>query len=164
VTVATNSMGATQCGFDAAGAPKTAPATPGAAKFSIPYTVAAAIARRQVTLEEFTEEAIRDSELLALAARVETCIDPAKDALPMLYPPMDVRIETTDGRVIEGCEPIVKGHPKNPFTLDDCVARFMAAAAASVRPLARERLERFVSLVEHLEDVTDTGAMAPLLA
>jgi len=164
VTVATNTMGATQCGFDATGAPKTAPATPGAAKFSIPYTVAAAIARRQVTLEEFTEEAIRDSGLLALAARVETCIDPAKDALPMLYPPMDVRIETTDGRVIEGCEPFVKGHPKNPFTLDDCVARFMAAADASVRPLSRERLERFVSLVEHLEDVTDTGAMAPLLA
>lgn len=162
VTVATNTMGATQCGFDATGAPKTAPATPGAAKFSIPYTVAAAIARRQVTLEEFTEEAIRDSGLLALAARVR--IDPAKDALPMLYPPMDVRIETTDGRVIEGCEPFVKGHPKNPFTLDDCVARFMAAAAASVRPLARERLERFVSLVEHLEDVTDTGTMAPLLA
>jgi len=33
-----------------------------------------------------------------------------------------------------------------------------------VRPLARERLERFVSMVETLEDVTDTGEMAPLLA
>ena len=164
VTVATNTMGATQCGFDATGAPKTAPATPGAAKFSIPFTVAAAIARRQVTLAEFTEEAIRDSGLLALAARVETRIDPAKDALPMLYPPMDVRIETTDGRVIAGCEPFVKGHPQNPFTLGDCVERFMTAATAAVRPLARERLERFVSMVEHLEGVTDVGEMAPLLA
>ena len=71
----------------------------------------------------------------------------------MLYPPMDVRIETTDGRVIEGCEPFVKGHPQNPFTLADCVERFMTASAAAVRPLARERLERFVSMVEHLEDV-----------
>ena len=157
-------MGATQCGFDATGAPKTAPTTPGAAKFSIPFTVAAAIARRQVTLEEFTEEAIRDAALLALAARVETRIDPAKDALPMLYPPMDVRIETIDGRVIEGCEPFVKGHPQNPFTLADCVERFMTAATAAVRPLARERLERFVWMVEHLEDVTDAGEMAPLLA
>src|SRR5262245_17960694 len=49
VTVATNTMGATQCGFDATGAPKTTPTTPGAAKFSIPFTVAAAIARGQVT-------------------------------------------------------------------------------------------------------------------
>jgi 2-methylcitrate dehydratase PrpD len=157
-------MGATQCGFDAAGAPKTAPPTPGAAKFSIPFTVAAAIARRQVTLEEFTEEAIGDAGLLALAARVETRVDPAKDALPMLYPPMDVRIETTDGRVLAGCEPVVKGHPENPFTLGDCVERFMTAAGAAVRPLARERLERFVSMVEHLEDVKDAGEMAPLLA
>lgn len=164
VTVATNAMGAAQCGFDAAGAPKTAPPTPGAAKFSIPFTVAAAIARRQVTLEEFTEEAIRDAGLLALAARVETRVDPAKDALPMLYPPMDVRIETTDGRVIVGCEPFVKGHPENPFTLGDCVERFMTAAGAAVRPLARERLERFVSMVENLEDVKDAGELAPLLA
>ncbi len=164
VTVATNTMGATQCGFDATGAPKTAPATPGAAKFSIPFTVAAAIARRQVTLEEFTDEAIRDAGLLALAARVETRIDPAKDALPMLYPPMDVRIETTDGRVIAGCEPFVKGHPSKPFTLGDCVERFVTAAGAAVRPLTRERLERFVSMVEDLEYVTDAGKMAPLLA
>src|SRR4029450_10257561 len=43
--VATNTMGATQCGFDATGAPKTTPTTPGAAKFSIPFTVAAALRR-----------------------------------------------------------------------------------------------------------------------
>jgi len=164
VTVATNTMGATQCGFDATGAPKTAPSTPGAAKFSIPFTVAAAIARRQVTLGEFTEEAIRDPGLLALAARVETLVDPAKDALPMLYPPMDVRIETTDGRVIAGCEPFVKGHPSKPFTLGDCVERFVTAAGAAFRPLPRERLERFVAMVEDLEHVKDTSELAPLLA
>ena len=45
---------------------------------------------------------------------------------------------------------------------DPAIQQLMSAG--SVRPLARERLERFVSLVEHLEDVTDTGAMAPLLA
>src|SRR5215471_2296902 len=137
VTVATNTMGATQCGFDAAGAPKTKPLTPGAAKFSIPFTVAAAIAHRRVTLEEFTEEAIRDAGLLALAARVETRVDPAKDALPMLYPPMDVRIETIDGRVLVGCEQFVKGHPEHPFTMSHCVERFMDWAGAGVRPIAR---------------------------
>jgi aconitate decarboxylase len=164
VTVATNTMGAAQCGFDATGAPKTTPTTPGAAKFSIPFTVAAAIARRQVTLNEFTDEALRDAGLLALAARVETRIDPAKDALPMLYPPMDVRIETTDGRVIAGCEPFVKGHPENPFTWSDCVERFMAWAGAAARPIARAHLERFVAMVDDLENVKDAGEMAPLLA
>jgi 2-methylcitrate dehydratase PrpD len=163
VTVATNTMGATQCGFDATGAPKTAPETPGAAKFSIPFTVAAAIARRRVTLAEFTDESIRDPALLALAATVQTRIDPAKDALPLLYPPMDVRIETTDGRVLSGCEKFVKGHPSNPFTFGDCVERFMSAAASAARPLPPEHLRRFVRMVENLEDVADAAGMMPLL-
>ena len=164
VTVTTNTMGATQCGFDATGAPKTNPETPGAAKFSIPFTVAAAIAKSRVTLDEFTEEAIRDPALLALAAKVQTRIDPAKDALPMLYPPMDVSIETTDGRVLSGCEMFVKGHPKNPFTLADCIERFRSAAAWAVRPIPPARLERFVEMVGDLECVNDAAVMMPLLA
>jgi 2-methylcitrate dehydratase PrpD len=163
VTVATNTMGATQCGFDATGAPKTAPETANAAKFSIPFTVAAAIARRRVTLAEFTEPSLRDPVLRQLAGRVETRVDPVKDALPMLYPPMDVTIETTDGRVLSGCEEFVKGDPRDPFTFEDCVGHFMAAAASAARPLPADALERFVSMVEHLEDVKDAAEMMPLL-
>ena len=163
VTVATNTMGVTQCGFDATGAPKIAPETPNAAKFSIPFTVAAAIARRRVTLAEFTDDSLRDPVLRALAARVETRLDPAKDSLPMLYPPMDVTIETTDGRVLSGCEEFVKGDPRNPFTFDDCVERFMEAAASAARPLLAHDLRRFVTMVERLEDVPDAAELMPLL-
>jgi 2-methylcitrate dehydratase PrpD len=163
VTVATNTMGAVQCGFDATGAPKTAPASANAAKFSIPFTVAAAIARRRVTLAEFTDAALRDPALRELAGRVETRVDPAKDALPMLYPPVDVAIETTGGRVLAGCEEYVKGDPRDPFTLGDCVERFMTWAASAARPLPADDLERFVSMVERLEDVEDAAALMPRL-
>jgi hypothetical protein len=94
---------------------------------------------------------------------VETRIDPAKDALPMLYPPMDVTIETTDGRVLSGCEAFVKGDPRNPFTLEECVDRFMEAAAAAARPLPADDLERFVSGVDRLEAVKDAATLMPLL-
>jgi 2-methylcitrate dehydratase PrpD len=163
VTVATNTMGAAQCGFDATGAPKIAPETANAAKFSIPFTVAAAIARRRVTLAEFTEASVHDPALRDLAARVQTRVDPAKDALPMLYPPMDVTVETTDGRVLSGCEQFVKGDPRDPFTLADCVERFTAAAASAARPLPAADLEQFVTMVEHLEDVKDAAELMPLL-
>ncbi|HXJ80428.1 MAG TPA: MmgE/PrpD family protein [Candidatus Methylomirabilis sp.] len=163
VTVTTNTMGATQCGFDAAGAPKIAPDTASAAKFSIPFTVAAAIARRRVTLAEFTDASIHDPELRQLACRVETRVDPAKDALPMLYPPMDVTIETSDGRIVAGCEEFVKGDPRNPFTFDDCVERFMAWAASAARPLRADDLRRFVTMIERLEDVGDVADLMPCL-
>jgi len=60
---------------------------------------ATAIVRRRVSLQDFTEDAIRDPELSMIARRVTTRVDPGKDALPMLYPPADVTIETVDGRV-----------------------------------------------------------------
>jgi len=164
VTVTTSAMGAAQCGFDAGGAPKTAPPTAGAAQFSYPFTVATAIVRRRVTLEEFTQTAIHDPLLLAVAGKVTTRIDPAKDALPMLYPPADITIETTDGKVYVGCEPFVKGHPGNPFTLSDCIERFTSWAAWAAKPIAPAQLQNFIDAVVNLEDVKDAGALVPLLA
>ncbi len=81
----------------------------------------------------------------------------------MLYPPMEVTIETTDGRVLSGCEGFVKGDPRNPFTFEECVERFMAAAGMAARPLPADALERFVEMVTHLEDVKDAAEMTPLL-
>jgi 2-methylcitrate dehydratase PrpD len=164
VTVSASSMGATQCGFDASGTPKTVPPTPGAAQFSYPFTVATAIARRRVTLEDFTEDAICDPTLLGLARKVTTRVDPAKDALPMLYPPSDIMIETVDGKVYAGCEEFVKGHPRNPFTLRDCSERFMSYAAWAAKPIGSDHLKEFVTRVEALEDVKDAGELVPLLA
>ncbi len=57
----------------------------------------------------------------------------------MLYPPMDVTIETTDGRVLSGCEEFVKGDPRNPFTFEDCVERFMACGRRGGPAAARGR-------------------------
>jgi hypothetical protein len=58
----------------------------------------------------------------------------------------------------------VKGHPRNPFTLSDCVDRFMTLAGWAARPLGSGQLQEFVEMVETLEDVKDAGEMVPLLA
>ena len=82
----------------------------------------------------------------------------------MLYPPADVTIETVDGRVYRGCEEFVKGHPRNPFTLSDCIDRFMSFAGWAAKPIGSGQLQEFVRMVETLEDVKDAGEMVPLLA
>ena len=61
------------------------------------------------------------------------------------------------------CEEYVKGDPRDPFTLGDCVERFVAAAASAARPLPADDLRRFVTMVEHLEDVKDAADLMPLL-
>ena len=40
---------------------------------------------------------------------------------------------------------------------------FVSARYEDLSTLAHERLERFVSMVEHLGEVTDAGEVAPLL-
>src|SRR5690348_18234879 len=47
-----------------------------AGKFSIPYLVATGLVHGDVGFEHFTEAAVRDKEVLAVAAKVSFVIDP----------------------------------------------------------------------------------------
>src|SRR5258705_8175319 len=74
-----------------------------AAKFATPYLLAAGFVRDGVGLGAFTEEAIRDSGVLALAAKVKYVIDP-KNPYPNNYTG-HVRSTMKDCRVIEERHP-----------------------------------------------------------
>ena len=52
-------------------ASKRAPSTAIDAKFSLPFTVATALVRGNVTLDSFTPAALEDAEVLGVAARVD---------------------------------------------------------------------------------------------
>ena len=73
------------------------PATPYAAKFSLPFCVAVALQFGDLGLDRFTESTIRESSTLALTDRVTFEPDPALDAC---YPeswPSVVTVTLTDG-------------------------------------------------------------------
>jgi 2-methylcitrate dehydratase PrpD len=163
VTVATSTMAATQCGFDEKGQPKTTPQSVGAAQFSIPFTVATAVVKRRVSIEDLTEESIVNPVLLANAQKVRLKVDPRKDSMEMLYPPADVEIKTTDGGIYSGCEPFVKGHPKNPFSLAECIENFRSRASMSAKTMRPDSLDRFIRMTEDLESVKDVSEMMSCL-
>ena len=58
-----------------------------AAKFAVPYLLAAGFIHGGVGLGAFTEQAIRDPRVLALAAKVKFTIDPAKPLSSQLHRP-----------------------------------------------------------------------------
>ena len=70
IRVDTYEVGVLQCGFS------QYPESPVEAKFSIPYTVAAALVRGKVSQAEFTEEVLGDSRIRALAGKVSVVSDP----------------------------------------------------------------------------------------
>jgi 2-methylcitrate dehydratase PrpD len=93
-----------------------------AAKFATPYLLATGFVRDGVGLGAFTEAAIRDSKVLALAAKVRFVIDP-QNPYPNNYTG-HVRATMNDGSVIEERQPHLRGGAQEPLTRQDVTEKF----------------------------------------
>jgi 2-methylcitrate dehydratase PrpD len=104
-------------------AAKQKPANGYAGKFSQPYCIAAGLVRGHVGLGDFTDEAVADERVLAVAAKVRYRIDPANP-----YPNEftgHIRATLADGRVVEERQPHFRGGTKEPLTRGDIEDKFM---------------------------------------
>src|ERR1700754_4532940 len=97
-----------------------------AAKFAVPYLLAAGFVHGGVGLGAFTEGAIRDSRVLALAAKVKFVIDP-QNPYPNNYTG-HVRATLKDGRVVEDRQPYLRGGAQEPLTRQDVIDKFLLNA------------------------------------
>src|SRR6266540_7186730 len=97
-----------------------------AAKFSTPYCVATGFVRGGVGLDAFTDAAVRDGAVLALAAKVRYEIDP-DNPYPENYTG-HVRAVLRDGRIVEERQPHLRGGGHEPLTRRDIEEKFLANA------------------------------------
>jgi 2-methylcitrate dehydratase PrpD len=79
-----------------------------------------------VGLGAFTESAIRDPRVLALAARVKFVIDP-DNPYPNNYTG-HIRVTLRDGRVVEERQPYLRGGAQEPLTRQDVTDKFLLNA------------------------------------
>src|SRR5450631_4015895 len=93
-----------------------------AAKFATPYLLATGFVRGGVGLGAFTEAAIRDTDVLALAAKVKYAIDP-QNPYPSNYTG-HIRATLRDGSVIEERQPHMRGGAQEPLTRQDVTDKF----------------------------------------
>jgi 2-methylcitrate dehydratase PrpD len=157
IGVRTNSHEMRVVVVDQDGRHKYTPATVGAAQFSLPFLLALALVRGDVFPDTLTDQSLADPETLALARRVTVRVDPAKDELLKTsgYPPDDVEIRTHDGRTVSACMPYTLGHPDNPVSFDDVVAKFHRCCALSDRSPGTAARAAFVDSVRALPTLTD---------
>lgn len=102
------------------------------AKFSLPYIVAASLVRGRFTLSELEDDALHDSEILALAGKVDYRIDP-ETTFPRHYGGA-VLVQTTDGGEFMHKEAVNRGSADRPLANADVVKKFMENAdCASIR-------------------------------
>ncbi|HET9717021.1 MAG TPA: MmgE/PrpD family protein [Pseudolabrys sp.] len=104
-------------------ADKRCPPNGYAAKFSTPFLLSAAFVRGGLGLGAFTEEAVRDKDVLALSSKVSYVIDPANP-----YPNNftgHLRAVLRDGSVVEERQPHFRGGAHEPLTRADIEQKFM---------------------------------------
>jgi len=97
-----------------------------AAKFAVPYLLATGFVHGSVGLGAFSESAIRDPRVLALAAKVTYTIDP-QNPYPRSFTG-HIRATMKDGRVIEERQPHLRGGAHEPMTRQDVVDKFVLNA------------------------------------
>ena len=153
-------------GLNEHGQPKHAPRSINEAQFSIPFTMALAILRGAVLPDTLTEAALTDPAVLALSHKVSLIVTDAKNELGKRegYPPVDIEIHLRDGRTFSGCEPYVKGHPRNPMSHPEVVEKFMRCAALAVLPMRQSSLQAFCDTVAVLETMDDVRGLPLMLA
>jgi 2-methylcitrate dehydratase PrpD len=93
-----------------------------AAKFATPYILATGFVKSGVGLGDFTPAAVRDADVLALAAKVRYVIDP-NNPYPNAFTG-HIRCVLNDGSVVEDRQPHFRGGANEPLTRADIEEKF----------------------------------------
>ncbi|MGH7392512.1 MAG: MmgE/PrpD family protein [Candidatus Rokuibacteriota bacterium] len=138
-------------------AAKRRPRTAYDAKFSLPFSVAAALVDGAIGLDTYAPDRLGDPRVLALAARVEHRVDP-HSRFPDGFPGW-IRIGLAGGRVLEAREPDGRGGPRRPLPAEALVEKFRANAA---RALPADRLAAVERAARGLDALGEVGALMRL--
>ena len=130
---------------------KAAPRTDYDAKFSLPFSVAAALIDGQVGVGTFSAARLADPALLHLAARVTYSVDP-ESPFPRTFPG-HVIVRLDDGRTFEARETSNRGGPDAPLPVGAIVEKFRDNACRALPEATVRALEKSALGLEGLDDV-----------
>ncbi|MFH1169734.1 MAG: MmgE/PrpD family protein [Chloroflexota bacterium] len=134
------------------------------AQFSIPYTVAVALVKGKVKIEDFTEEAIRDARVLGVSGRVTFKVNSDMEkGVGRGISPTRITVRTKDGKTFSAEADTPKGHPRNPMTDAEFEEKFRDCAAHAVKSLAASRVDAAIKMLNGLENVKDVAELTKLL-
>lgn len=139
-------------------ADKRRPANGYAAKFSLPYLLATILVRGEAGLAAFEDAAVRDPDVLGVAARVGYEVDGTID-----YPRQfvgHVAVRLADGRTLEAHRDRPRGGPEDPLTAEDLRAKFRGNARLR---LSEGAVGRVIAEVAALRERPGLGALVQAL-
>ena len=137
-----------------------APANMLAAKFSIPYAVAAAVCYGKTDVSAFLPERVKDADIRRLAQRVEVAADADMNLRRYDYPAARVAIQLHDGRALESSVISQRGDATNPASRAQLLDKFRSLAGPT---LGSEGVGRVIDTVGRMENLDGISELATLL-
>jgi 2-methylcitrate dehydratase PrpD len=101
-------------------------------------------------ITDFSTDALKDQQILALADKVEPIFDPAFN-WDLKLPDGKVEVVTRDGRSIERLGSEVPGTPERPMTWDEILKKFSDCAQASINPVPLDNIKRTQDFIKSVE-------------
>jgi len=135
------------------------PASSLAARFSIPWAVAAALVLGRTDPSAFDRPALADERIRTLARRVEIGTDPAMTPRRADVPTAHVRLVLRGGRTLEQTTTVVRGDALSPVPRDEITAKFVSLTAPILGESHARKVVDAVDAADALEDVGSLTAM-----
>ncbi|WP_101910314.1 MmgE/PrpD family protein [Marasmitruncus massiliensis] len=139
---------------------KADPKTVVDAQFSLPYAIACGMVKGHENIDDYTNESIRDPEVLGLAKKVTWMLDPEIEKVYPKYYPCTVEVTMKDGsKEITHIE-YPKGDPENPVCWDEAVEKFRFMAG---HEMGSYKVEKIIDLCSRLETLDNLDELADML-
>lgn len=138
-------------------AEKSAPASDSHGRVSLQFSLAEALVRGRLGVDAYSNEALQNPAILALARKVSYVVD--EDAPGRGQYKGWVIAHTKDGRKFERIEPYNRGSAENPMAADDVRAKFRENAA---RTLGAQTLDAIIAAADRLERAPQISSLVDL--
>jgi 2-methylcitrate dehydratase PrpD len=125
--------------------------TPSAARFSIPFSVALALIKKDAGADKYSEENIRDESIQRLSKRVEFSVG---NKWEKLYPNKrgtTVRILDNKKKIWSSEVELAKGEPENPASWDEIYNKFHTNATLLI---SEEEAKKIGNAIMNLENLS----------
>ncbi|MBN1177170.1 MAG: MmgE/PrpD family protein [Dehalococcoidales bacterium] len=140
---------------------RSRPENPVDSQFSIPWAVAAVFARGRAGIGEFTEEAIKSSDILDISGRIRVEEDDQLKSTKGMDP-AKIGVTTQEGQTYVGqAGGPAGGSGQLPFSAYE--RKFRDCASLAIKPLADKQVDEVIARIKKLEQLSDIRQLIELL-
>jgi 2-methylcitrate dehydratase PrpD len=123
------------------------------AKFSLQYSVSAALVEGNVSIHTFSDEKVKDPNILAMTDKVEYLVD-SSSTYPSTYPSWLV-IELKDGRVLVDKQEFNKGSIENPMTDAEINRKYFDNAMMRISKEQAVEIQEKIARIQDLKSILE---------